>query len=623
MAARLASFWPTSATRRTRRGWPRSNRQALDTFLCAVGPRQSRASLQHVVGHLRAFLRFLASAGEIPTGLDTQIDTPRVYRGEQLPRALPWDTVRALLQSIDRSSPLGRRDYAIFLLMATYGLRACEVVTLTIDDVEWRAGRLRIPQRKTRGSLWLPLTDEVGTALLDYLRHGRPALNVRRQRVPFRGGPPRSYRELFLRCRTPTGVLKPTAVTEAFQAWSKRSGLAIPFQGAHCVRHSYAVHLLRSGLSLKTIGDLLGHRTLESTCVYLRLAVDDLRDVALPLPAAVESQCAGGGVMTTFSSVLSATIGSHLTLKRALGRQYAAEEWVLAHLDRFLAARRVDLIAETFAAWCLTLQHLASGTRRGRMRVVRNLCLYRRRSEPACFVPDERLFPPVRQAIRPHIFTDNEIVQLLAAARTLPRTSNSPFCPETMRLAIVVLSTTGLRRGELTRLTVGDYDLPQRTLAIRESKFHKSRLVPVSADTAREIEHLIAVRGRWRLPAGADSPLLWHRHPPTGGYSGGGLGGAMRALFRRAGVRTANGHLPRTHDFRHGFAVNALLRWYRAGLDVQSKLPFLAAYMGHVSIVSTAYYLQFVEPLAVAASARFADRCGALITGPTGAGGAR
>ena len=269
------------------------DRQGLDTFLCAVGPRQSRASLQHVVGHLRAFLRFLAADGDVPTGLDTQIDTPRVYRGEQLPRALPWDTVRALLHSIDRSTPLGRRDYAIFLLMATYGLRACEVVTLTLDDVQWRAGRLRIPQRKTRGSLWLPLTDEVGTALLNYLRHGRAALNVRRQHVMFRGAPPRSYRELFLRCRTPTGVLKPTAVTEAFQAWSKRSGLAIPFQGAHCVRHSYAVHLLRSGLSLKTIGDLLGHRTLESTCVYLRLAVDDLRDVALPLPATVDRSAPG------------------------------------------------------------------------------------------------------------------------------------------------------------------------------------------------------------------------------------------------------------------------------------------------------------------------------------------
>ena len=265
----------------------------LESFLCAVGPRQTRASLQHIVSHVRAFLRFLATVGEIPPGLDTQIDTPRVYRGEQLPRALPWHTVQTLLKAIDRTTPMGRRDYAMFLLIATYGLRACEIVTLTLDDVEWRAVRLRIPQRKTRGSLWLPLTDDVGTALLDYLRHGRPALAIRRERVPFRGGPPPTFRELFLRHRTPVGVLKPTAVTEAFQAWSKRSGLTIPFQGPHCLRHSYAVHLLRSGISLKTIGDLLGHRTLESTCVYLRLAVEDLREVALDLPVGLAGGATG------------------------------------------------------------------------------------------------------------------------------------------------------------------------------------------------------------------------------------------------------------------------------------------------------------------------------------------
>jgi integrase len=121
---------------------------------------------------------------------------------------------------------MGRRDYAMFLLIATYGLRACEVVTLTLDDIEWRSACLRIPQRKTRGSLWLPLTDDVGNGLLDYLRHGRPALAIRRQRVRYRGGPPPTFRELFLRHRTPAGVLKPTAVTEAFQAWSKRSRAA-------------------------------------------------------------------------------------------------------------------------------------------------------------------------------------------------------------------------------------------------------------------------------------------------------------------------------------------------------------------------------------------------------------
>jgi integrase/recombinase XerD len=153
-----------------------------------------------------------------------------------------------------------------------------------LDDVEWRARRLRIRQRKTGGVLWLPLTDEVATALLDYLRNGRPRLAVRRYRRGFQTDP-RQHREVFLRCRTPAGVLKSTAITEAFQAWSRRSGLKIPFQGVHCLRHSYALYLLRSGLSLKTIGDLLGHRSSESTCVYLRLATDELREVALSFPA--------------------------------------------------------------------------------------------------------------------------------------------------------------------------------------------------------------------------------------------------------------------------------------------------------------------------------------------------
>ncbi|MDA2927853.1 site-specific integrase [Acidobacteria bacterium AH-259-G07] len=241
----------------------------VELFVRSVAERYSRGSLQHVVAHLRGFLRFLTTKGLVPGGLDSQIDTPRLYRFEQLPRALSWETVRAFLHSIDRTKPLGLRDHTMFFLMATYGLRPCEIVALTLEDIHWRQGWFQVSQRKTGSTLSLPLTDAVGSVLLHYLRQGRPSS-------------PR--RELFLRARAPVGPLKPTAVTGAFHAWSRRSGLDIPFQGSHCLRHSYAIHLLRRGTSLKTIGDLLGHRTAESTCAYLRLAVEDLRDVALPVP---------------------------------------------------------------------------------------------------------------------------------------------------------------------------------------------------------------------------------------------------------------------------------------------------------------------------------------------------
>lgn len=242
----------------------------IEVFVQNVGKRHSRASMQHVVAQLRSFLRFLATRAVISPGMDRRIDTPRVYRGERLPHALSWETTRALLRSVDRSTSKGRRDYAMLLLAVTYGLRACEIVGLTLDDVHWRAARISVRRSKVRTPpLTLPLTANVGAALVNYLRHGRPES---------------PHREIFLRVRAPVGTLKPTALADVFQGWVRRSALPIPFQGPHCLRHSLAVRLLRRGAPLKAIGDLLGHRSAESTCVYLRLHVEDLRGVALDLP---------------------------------------------------------------------------------------------------------------------------------------------------------------------------------------------------------------------------------------------------------------------------------------------------------------------------------------------------
>lgn len=241
----------------------------IESYIIQAGKRLSRSSLQHDIGALRSFLRFLAIEDRVPSGLASQIDTPRLYQLEKLPRALPWETVRTLLRSIDRTSAMGLRDYAMFLLIATYGLRVSEVVAITLDDIRWRQGILRIRQSKTSSALELPLTNEVSTALVKHLK-----------RTP----PPAPYRRIFLRMRAPIGVLKRTVIRGVFLRSVRNSGVRIPFQGAHCLRHSLAVHLLKSGTSLKIIGGVLGHRSAVSTSTYLRLATGGLRGVSLPVP---------------------------------------------------------------------------------------------------------------------------------------------------------------------------------------------------------------------------------------------------------------------------------------------------------------------------------------------------
>lgn len=309
-----------------------------------------------------------------------------------------------------------------------------------------------------------------------------------------------------------------------------------------------------------------------------------------------------------FSSVLGPTISAYLTLKRALGRRFRLEADALIHLDKFLAGRSGEegaLTSATFTAWSLTLAHLRPTVRRNRMRIVRNFCLYWRRIDPSCFVPDHHGFPAPHTPLRPHIFTTEQIGQLLRVAASLRPRSDTPLCSQVFRLAIVLLYTAGLRRGELVRLVLSDYDAVENTILIRASKFHKSRLVALSPDAIRELD--LYLHARRRLPHAASSPLLVHRVGGLRAYSGGGFGCRLHDLFRRAGIRTADGRIPRVHDLRHTYAVHALLRWYRSGSDVQAKLPILVAAMGHVSIASTAYYLRFIEPVTQAASERFAE----------------
>jgi site-specific recombinase XerD len=240
----------------------------VDRYVASKSKTLTRGSLLNVVARLRGFARYAFVRGMIREPLDT-IDTPRLYRGELPPRALPWPLVLRLLRSIDRSDASGRRDYAILHLMAYYGLRISEVAALTLVSIDWSSKKLIVAQRKTHSTLVLPLPEQTLTILRAYVRHGRPDSAIPR---------------LFLRAHRPATGLEHHAIAYIFQNRVQQSGLPLNGYSSYCLRHAFAMRLLRRGVGVKAIGDLMGHHSLESTCVYLRLDMDTLRDVPLPLP---------------------------------------------------------------------------------------------------------------------------------------------------------------------------------------------------------------------------------------------------------------------------------------------------------------------------------------------------
>lgn len=309
-----------------------------------------------------------------------------------------------------------------------------------------------------------------------------------------------------------------------------------------------------------------------------------------------------------------ATVAAFLSSRQAIGRDYRNERWILRNLRSFLeGVAAADLDAALFDRWRAQFQNLGSSSRFAREHTVNKLCRYRRRSDPDCFLPDQESL--ARQ--KPHplatIIEPAQVAHLLDCASQLPPGSRSPVRAQVMRLAVVLLYTAGLRRGELVRLTLGDVDAQAGVLRIRESKFHKSRWVPLSTSAQAELQDYLVARRQAGLDERPTAPLLCTAG--TRAYTGDGFFNGFKLLLRGAGIRGSTGRCPRVQDFRHSFAVSALLRWYETDADVQSNLPKLALYMGHVNIVSTAYYLRWMPAVISQASARFARSCAGVIEG--------
>lgn len=237
----------------------------LSGFLTDRSRDLQRTGVRDRCGVLRVFLRYLHRQGLLARDLSGTVEAAPVYRLATIPRSITWDEVRRMLDTVERRTVVGRRDYAMLLLLVTYGLRAREVAALTLDDLDWRHDRLRVPERKAGHSTAYPLSPLVGHAILEYLKTGRPTTASRR---------------IFFRTLAPCEPITYAAVSCRTTYYLRQAGILVPRPGSHTLRHTCVQRLVDAGWALKPIGDYVGHGSPSSTEIYAKVAVDTLREVA-------------------------------------------------------------------------------------------------------------------------------------------------------------------------------------------------------------------------------------------------------------------------------------------------------------------------------------------------------
>jgi len=243
--------------------------QDANRFVLRYSQRITRKRAKLIVTALRSFLRFLHQRGDIGSDLAAAVLPVMEWRLSGLPKSLAPEQVQSMLASCAQETVAGRRDYAILLLLARLGLRAGEVVAMTLDDLDWENGLVTVRGKGQRQEP-LPLPHEVGEALVNYLREGRPTCSTRR---------------LFVRLKAPyRGFASSVAICNIVRRALARVGIDPPFKGSHLLRHSLATEMLRHGASLEDIGEILRHRHPETTQIYAKVDLAALRGLAPPWP---------------------------------------------------------------------------------------------------------------------------------------------------------------------------------------------------------------------------------------------------------------------------------------------------------------------------------------------------
>ncbi|MBT9495687.1 MAG: tyrosine-type recombinase/integrase [Paucibacter sp.] len=294
-----------------------------------------------------------------------------------------------------------------------------------------------------------------------------------------------------------------------------------------------------------------------------------------------------------------------LAFKRAMGMSYQRAEFVLNSFVRFVREQygeRPVALDEAVTQWATRIEGRKAITVGNEFGVVRQLCLFRRRSDPHGFVPDHAVAPVKESVFVPYIFSHDEVLAMVDAAT---RHEGRNMWGAMLRALTLVLYCTGMRLGEATRLHMVDVDLRRAVLTVQRSK-GRSRILAIRDDLVVELRQYLRHREEVLLTSGADDPLTLFIRRDGSALTLRAASEALRCLLRGLGLKPPHGRMgARPYEFRHAFAVHRLTAWAVEGVDVHAKLPWLSAYLGHQNLLGTEVYLKATPQLLQLASQRF------------------
>lgn len=536
---------------------------------------------------LKNSLAFFQYSGFIEKELVSVVPTIRYDHTSKLPSVYSEEELSHMLDCVDTSTPIGKRNFAMLLLVDSTGIRSSDAVGLTFSSIDWENDRIElVPKKTNKNHLVFPLYPELGEAIKDYLLNGRPICDEDQE----------DY--VFLTDVPPYRKMHPSTFAAIVEKSLKDAGIYTNNRktGPHAIRHSLATAMLNKGAPITEVAKVLDHSSIQTTTIYAKVDVSSLSKCSLDVPDYRE-YCEfdiDDRLGVPVVGRLAHHITDYVLYQRSLGKKAENEEKHLRNLSKFSLDYDLSetiLPEKLVKDWGKQRESEKAKTHSSRMGILRMFAVYLTNLGYAVYIPEVPVFKNKWSTFTPHIYSDEELVCFFSAADTINIRSDSNifgrkrYLPTLFRL----LLGCGLRIGEALRLQPSDIDFKTDVIHIREAKNDKERIVPMSKSLSCQMLSYINDNGIANsIPVFSKFDGQLNNEEVIYDW--------FRKILLNAGIEhKGKDYGPRVHDFRHTFAVRSLNKMLSDGIPFYSALPILKDYLGHSDITATEKYLHLAE----------------------------